>query len=309
MALGVGRTSEGHRQRRIEGAIETAAREIGTRTGDGGLRVSRSLHRLVLSGGHGARRAADALHGTWLGHPLHPALTDFTIGALTSGAVFDGISLLSGDRSSRRAADLLIGLGTASALPTALAGLADYSAVPRHAAARATTHGLLNGAALGMYALSLNDRRRGKRRRGVMLSALALGTNLFSAWLGGHIVYRDRIGVDHSETFQGPQEWATVASSQEVSEGVPRRVEFGDGGVLLYRRRGQVHAIGAVCSHAAGPLEQGEFGSCTVQCPWHQSVFDLRDGSVVHGPATAPQPSFEVRERGSDIDIRLASRR
>lgn len=305
MAPGVGRTSDSRRRRQIAGAVEATARDIGTRTGEGGMRVSRSLHQLVLSGGHNARSAVDVLHGTWLGHPLHPALTDVTVGALTLGAVFDGISLVSGDHRAKRTADTLIGLGAASALPTALTGLADYSTVPKHATARVTTHGLLNSAALGMYALSLNDRRRGKRRRGIVLSAFALGTNLFSAWLGGHIVFRDRVGVDNSETFAGPEQWTSVARSQDVSEGTPKRVDYEDKAVLLYRERGEVYAIGAVCSHASGPLEQGEFRSCTVECPWHQSVFDLRDGSVVHGPATAPQPSFEVRELDSNIEIRL----
>jgi nitrite reductase/ring-hydroxylating ferredoxin subunit len=76
--------------------------------------------------------------------------------------------------------------------------------------------------------------------------------------------------------------------------------------VLLCRENGEVFAIGAVCSHAGGPLDQGKIRDGCVQCPWHDSVFDLRDGSIVHGPATQPQASFETRVRSGRIEIRLA---
>lgn len=64
-------------------------------------------------------------------------------------------------------------------------------------------------------------------------------------------------------------------------------------------------AIDAVCSHAGGPLDEGSFEGCFVQCPWHDSVFDLRDGRVKHGPATIPQPGFAVRERNGQLEVRL----
>lgn len=275
------------------------------RTGEAGHKASHKLHEMVMAGGEGSRRAADILHGTWLGHPLHPVLTDLTIGAWTLGAVFDAVGTASGDRRLERPADLLTFIGTASAIPTALAGLTDYSTIPKTSSKTGTVHGLLNGAALGLYALSLRDRRRGRRGRGLGLSALALGANMLSAWLGGHLVYRERVGVDHGERFDGPKDWRRVLPAHELAHGRAKRVEVDGKAVMVYREGSEVYAIAAVCSHAGGPLEQGRIEGCRVQCPWHDSVFDLRDGSIVHGPATSPQAAFDARISGNEVEVRL----
>ena len=75
--------------------------------------------------------------------------------------------------------------------------------------------------------------------------------------------------------------------------------------VLVYRDVEAVYMIGAVCTHASGPLEQGTIDGACVECPWCQSVFDRRDGHVVHGPATLSQPSYQARIRDGRIEIRL----
>ena len=75
--------------------------------------------------------------------------------------------------------------------------------------------------------------------------------------------------------------------------------------VLVYRYRGQVFAMGAVCGHEGGPLEEGSFEGYCVTCPWHQSVYDLRDGSVVHGPTTYAEPIYETRTLGGRIEVRV----
>ncbi|MBZ0302599.1 MAG: Rieske (2Fe-2S) protein [Anaerolineae bacterium] len=74
--------------------------------------------------------------------------------------------------------------------------------------------------------------------------------------------------------------------------------------VLLYREGEAIDAIGAVCSHAGGPLEDGSFADGCVECPWHNSVFDLRDGHVVHGPATFDEPHYQVRIQDGQIEVR-----
>ena len=288
------------------GRLRHRSEELLERTGKTGLGVGRALHEKILAGGHGTRRIADLLHGTWLGHPLHPVLTDVTIGAWTFGAVFDGLGAISGDRNTQRTADTLTAIGTASAIPTALAGITDYSTVPKGASTSATSHALLNGASLALYGLSLLDRRRGRRRRGLALAAAGLGANMLSAWLGGHMVYREKVGVDHSERFSGPENWTAVLSSQELASGETKRVELDGNAVMLYREGQQVYAIGAVCSHAGGPLDEGSVRGCFVECPWHQSVFDMRDGSIRHGPATTPQAGFHARVRDGQVELRLA---
>jgi nitrite reductase/ring-hydroxylating ferredoxin subunit/uncharacterized membrane protein len=285
---------------------ETPARAISERLGKSGHKVAHSLHHGVLAGGEGTRRVADMLHGTWLGHPLHPVLTDITIGAWTFGALFDALGLASGDRHTQRVADDLTMIGTVSAIPTALAGLTDYSTLPKHASGTATSHALLNGASLLMYALSLRERRRGRRARGLALSAAALGANMFSAWLGGDLVYSERVGVNHGERFDGPDSWTKVHRQADLAPGVAKRVDVDGRAVMLYRDAARVYAIAAVCSHQGGPLDEGEVRGCHVQCPWHDSVFDLRDGSVRHGPATNAQAAFDTRIRDGEIELRLA---
>ncbi len=282
-------------------------RQVGDRLEEGSLSVSRAVHSGVLKGGKPTRRMADLLHGTWLGHPLHPVLTDLTIGAFTYGALFDVAGTVTGDRNTQRVGDQLTALGMASAVPTALAGVADFSAIDRGSVRSAGLHGLLNGAALGLYGLSLVQRRRGRRGSGVALGLAALGTNLFSAWIGGHLSYRERVGVDHAERFDDVDQWTPVLPLDELPDGGRKRVELDGKGVLLYREGHRVFAIGSVCSHAGGPLEEGEIRDCKVQCPWHDSVFDMRDGRVVHGPATSPVASFEARLQGDQVAIRSAS--
>jgi nitrite reductase/ring-hydroxylating ferredoxin subunit len=73
---------------------------------------------------------------------------------------------------------------------------------------------------------------------------------------------------------------------------------------MLVRHGGTVYALSEHCSHLGGPLHEGEIADCTVTCPWHASVFDLRDGSLVHGPAAYPQPAWDVRARAGRLEVR-----
>ncbi|HET6569072.1 MAG TPA: DUF2231 domain-containing protein [Rhodothermales bacterium] len=271
-----------------------------------GLSVARSIHRAVLKGGEPTRTLADLLHGTWLGHPLHAVLIDVTLGAWISGGLFDVLSLTTGDPVARRAGDTLATAGTLSALPTALAGLTDYSTIPKAAASTATLHGTLNGFLVGMYLVSIEERRAGRHRSGAKLALSALGLGLVSAWLGGHLVYSYQVGTDHSQKNQGPQKWTPVLKMDDLREGKPACVEAQGVRVLLFKSDGLVSAIGAVCSHAGGPLEKGTFDGNYVECPWHNSVFDLRNGHIKHGPAVHAQPRFEVRVRKGEIEVRTA---
>jgi nitrite reductase/ring-hydroxylating ferredoxin subunit/uncharacterized membrane protein len=285
---------------RIEQAIERIPA-----FGETGGKVARAIHGAVLGGGEGARKAADILHGVWLGHPLHPVLTDIPIGAWTLGMMCDLVAAQRGSEEAAKMADALTAIGAVAALPTAIAGVADYSAMDESAMPLATLHGLLNSAGLLLNVLSIRDRASGNRGRGVMLSTTAFGALMFSAWIGGEMVYRKRVGVDHGEGAAATEDWHAVLDEAELADRTPKRVDAGGTAVLLYRDGGRLRAIGAVCSHAGGPLDEGAFDGYCVECPWHQSVFDLRDGSVVHGPATYPEQAFETRVRDGKIEVRL----
>lgn len=272
-----------------------------------GTSAAEVVHDAVLRGGEPARNVADVLHGTWLGHPLHPVLTDVTIGSWVLGAAFDAIGAIGNDRFSQRVGDRLTAIGAASALPTALAGIADYSTIPQEAAPTATVHGVANTVSLALYLLSLRERGRGRRGRGLLFSGTAMAISTAAAWLGGDLVYSRKVGVDHAEREAGPEEWTPVLHVDDLAERRPKCVDVEGKKVLLYREDGQVSAIGAVCSHAGGPLQEGKVEGHYVECPWHQSVFDLRDGSIKHGPTTRPQPVYEARIREGRVEVRRSS--
>ena len=64
-------------------------------------------------------------------------------------------------------------------------------------------------------------------------------------------------------------------------------------------------AAAATCTHVGGPLDEGERDGTCVQCPWHGSVFDLRDGRVIHGPATSPIRAYETRiSESGQVEVR-----
>lgn len=274
-----------------------------------GNQVSLAIHNAILAGGNPARNVADLLHGTWLGHPLHPVLTDIVVGSFSLATLFDGIAAVQGSEEAERTADTLLAIGAISAVPTALAGMTDYSAIQEPATGTGLAHALLNTAALVLYALSLRARHTGQRGVGVALSTVAFGILMASSWLGGHMLNSQRVGVNHNDEYaSGPEAWTPVLPEAELQEQQPKRIEVEEQPVLLYRRNGTVYAIGAVCAHAGGPLEEGTFDGLCVECPWHQSVFDLRDGSIVHGPSTYPQPNYAARILNGQIEVRLERR-
>jgi len=268
--------------------------------------AARALHQAVLKGGKPVRKLADLLHGTWLGHPLHPMLTDVTLGAWMYASLLDLVALVTRSKKAEHIGDALAAVGVASAVPTALAGTADYSGIKRGAAPLAALHALLNAEALIYYSLSLLARRQDQRLRATILSQFGLGTVMLSGYLGGSLSFKHRVGVNHAPKPSGPQEWTAVLSEDDLPEHQPRRVEVEGSPVLLYRYGGTVYAIGAVCAHAGGPLDEGTFDGTCVQCPWHDSVFDMRDGSLVHGPSTYAQPGYRARIINGQIEVRVA---
>ncbi|HXK61962.1 MAG TPA: nitrite reductase (NAD(P)H) small subunit [Acidobacteriota bacterium] len=267
--------------------------------------ISRGIHNAVLEGGEPARKVADVLHGTWLGHPLHPALTDFVVGAFSFGTLFN----LMGGELNATIARTLIKAGAIAAVPTALSGATDYSTVARRAMNTALVHGGLNAAALVLYLLSLRNggRPSGKSK---LLSTLGFGVMFVSAGLGGKMTYQYRVGVNKAEQPDGPIEWTRVLGASGLIDNQAKRVTVEDADVMLYKRDSTVYAIGAVCPHEGGPLEKGTIfekgddGLC-VECPWHQSVFALEDGRVIHGPSTYRVPAYDARIREGQVEIRL----
>lgn len=133
----------------------------------------------------------DALRGRWLGHPLHPLLTDLPIGFFTAANLLD----LCG-RRARTAADLMVAAGLATALPTAASGLADWRAQRKPEQRIGVVHAAANAAATLLYGLSLLARLRRHRFRGVLLAMAGAAAATVGGYLGGELVYRRGVGVD-----------------------------------------------------------------------------------------------------------------
>ena len=248
------------------------------------------------------RAVKDLLSGTWLGHALHPMLTDLPIGSWTSAFVLD----LVGGKRGHDAADLLVGVGVLTALPTAAAGLSDWSDTIGEDRRIGTVHALVNVAALSLYSASWLARRRGRRGWGRTLGYLGATAATAGGYLGGHLVYRKGVGADRNAWKHTSDDWTDVADEATLQAG-PQVVQVGDDDVLLVRTGGGLVAISNVCGHAGGPLNEGTFDDqgC-VTCPWHGSVFRLADGHVVHGPATGHQPRYDVRSEGGRLSVRRA---
>lgn len=232
----------------------------------------------------------NALSGSWLGHQLHPVLTDLPIGAWGAATALD---LTGADESAARR---LVGLGILASAPTALSGASDWSDTVGADRRVGLVHGLSNAAASALQMLSWIARRRGHRGVGAVLGILGLGTTLASAYLGGHLSFTRGVGVNHTAFQRSRRRWVDVGADADFAEGDLVRVVADDVPVLLVRQDGEIHAIAAVCSHAGGPLEEGTLDAdgC-VTCPWHGSRFRVHDGTVERGPASVPQPHWGVR--------------
>lgn len=246
--------------------------------------------------------AKDVLSGTWLGHPLHPLLTDIPIGSFTSATVLD----LIGGPDAERAAARLVDLGLASAVVTAAAGAADWSDTYGDERRIGTAHALVNIAGVALYGASAFARRRHQRGRATVLGLGGMTVMSVGGYLGGHLGWTRGVGVNNAFHEHPPTDWTDVAADSELADGAVRRVEIDGASVLLWRHAGITHAIGARCSHAGGPLDEGTIdpAACTVTCPWHDSEFSLDTGHVMHGPATAAQTAYDTRVIDGRVHIR-----
>lgn len=242
----------------------------------------------------------DALYGTWLGHPLHPSMTDIPIGGWTATAVLDMLG-------HERAADVTLRVGVLGAVGAAVTGVAQWFDLQQMEEPRrlGALHASLNGAALALYLSSWLLRNGDRRDAGVATAMAGYALASTSAWIGGHLSFKLGIGVSRVAFEEASDEWVDVGIFDQIPEGELTRVDADGVPVMLLRRQGeQLLAASATCTHVGAPLDEGDSDGTCVTCPWHGSVFDLRDGMVVHGPATTPLQAYETRVEGRSVQIR-----
>lgn len=246
----------------------------------------------------------DAISGTWLGHAVHPMLTDVVIGSFLSATLLD---LVGGDEAGT-ARERLIAIGIAAYGPTALTGANDWADTePADDSVRRVglVHAGVNAAALSLYIASLAARRRGARRRGTLLSLTGAAVLGAGGYLGGHLSFARGVGPDQTIFDEGPSDWTAAADASQLPERRPTQVIVGDTPVLIVRDGEEVFAIHDRCSHRGCSLADGKLDGRIIECACHGSRFELSDGAVRQGPATAAQPAFETRERDGRIEVRL----
>ena len=170
-------------------------------------RPLRTLDPLVRKA-FGTGRGGTALRGEWLGHAIHPVLTDLVIGTWTSATVLD----LVGGRESDDSAQRLIGAGLLAAGPTAWTGWAEWSAAGVREQRVGLVHAVTNAAAIGIYTASWLARRRGRRGTGVGLAIAGAAVSGVGAYLGGHLIGARKVASHHPAYDDGPSDRSAVTA-------------------------------------------------------------------------------------------------
>jgi nitrite reductase/ring-hydroxylating ferredoxin subunit/uncharacterized membrane protein len=271
--------------------------------------IDKALQKLVdkafyAGGSEAAQSFRNFLNGTWLGDPLHAALTDVPLGSWTAAMIFDLLDAARHNREFSSAADTSVAVGLAGAAAAAVAGLADWSDVDPPARRVGMLHGLLNIGATALFTTSLVLRKKNMRPRGRVIAALGYCAVLASARLGGKMVYTHRVGVDRTSGQTFPEEFVPLMPEPALENDKPTRAEHNGVPILLVRRGSRVFALAETCSHFSGPLSEGTLIGDSIVCPWHQSRFDLASGRVINGPAVHPQPCLEARIENGHVEVR-----
>ena len=274
---------------------------------DAGEAIQPVILNAFKAGGKTGNDIKNFLHGKWLGHALHPLITDVPIGAWTTAVALDTMELC-GSNKYKAGADAAITIGLAGAAGAAVTGLTDWTGTTQIERKAGLAHALLNIGATALFLTSAILRKNEKSRKtAISLSMLGYCITTVSAYIGGNLVYNQQMGVNHAAEPEGfPDKFEAVCSEEELGENEMKCVRAGKVNVLLARKNNELFAIANTCSHMGGPLAEGELlEDCEVRCPWHGSVFSLKDGSVIDGPATEPQPEFDVRTRNGKIEVKL----
>jgi nitrite reductase/ring-hydroxylating ferredoxin subunit/uncharacterized membrane protein len=249
-------------------------------------------------------------------HPIHPMLIAFPIGLWTGSFIFDCIAVARNDGSFAAAGFYALIAGCVGAALAAVPGVIDlFNVVPERSSARRRgyIHGSLNVLALALFFV-VAARRGGAAvmpdHLSLLLSGVAIVGIAVSGWLGGTLVYRNQIGVDHRYANSGQYRerelrgWdQPVCNQSELSDGQMILAHVGDRKIVVGRCAEGMVAFSDMCTHRGGPLSDGALVGCTVQCPWHGSQFNVHTGRVVAGPAQQSIEVYTVEVRNGEVFV------
>lgn len=241
-------------------------------------------------------------------------LIAFPIGLWITGFALDLAGFALDDQRLWTAGWYAMIAGCVGAILAAIAGVVDlFSVVPPQSSAkrRGYLHAVLNVTALGLFIATLVLLGSAAARPywlTLLISGCAVVILGISGWLGGTLVYRNQIGVDHRYASAGKWHERTVESwerpvcgENEIAYGQMLLVHIGGERVVVGRCADGIVAFSDHCTHRGGPLSDGTLTGCTVQCPWHGSQFDTHTGRVVAGPAKVQITTYEAVIRAGEV--------
>jgi nitrite reductase/ring-hydroxylating ferredoxin subunit/uncharacterized membrane protein len=256
------------------------------------------------------------LHGTWpLHHPLHPLLTDATVGGYTALVAVDVFILITGETALVRIADFILVASFVTSLASIVSGLTDWHVTYGEERRTGMLHGLLMLVASVGFAASLWLRVGGaadQRTTAVAISTVAWLVMAVASYFGGEMVFGYGTEVNRQAFAEAPAKWEgldVTASGLADRKPVVAKTKKGFD-VFLVKLDEKLYAMGNTCTHAGGPLNEGTWTGgdrCEIECPWHGSRFCVKDGHATRGPATFGEPRLETRVSASGvIEVRAA---
>jgi nitrite reductase/ring-hydroxylating ferredoxin subunit/uncharacterized membrane protein len=258
------------------------------------------------------------------GHPIHPAIIPFPFAFLYGAFLADVAGRLAGRPLWWTIGAHLAVAGIVTALVAAVPGFIDYlyTVPPRSTGKRrATRHMLANLSAVALFAAAWWMRGSFDAMPGttpLVLEALAAALLTAGGWMGGVLVNRNQIGVDHR--YAGAGKWreesvdtkpgkpVAVARSDELRVNQMKLIHAGDRRIVLARTEQGYVAFDDHCTHRGGSLAGGVLICGTVQCPWHGSQFDARTGDVKAGPAKERIATYRVEQRDDEVWLAVDER-
>lgn len=256
------------------------------------------------------------------GHPIHPALIPFPFAFLTGALLFDAAGTLADRPSWWTTGSHLAAAGVVAALIAAVPGLIDYvyTVPPRSTGKRrATRHLIVNLTAVALVAAAWLVRRDAVTGPGPVvlgLEGVALLLLSIGGWMGGTLVNRNQIGVDHR--YAGAGKWKeakvearagapiVIAKADELAVNQMKLVRAGDKRIVLARTEQGYVAFDDRCTHRGASLADGVMICGTVQCPWHGSQFDAKTGAVKAGPADQSIAIYGIEQQGNEVRLVLS---
>ncbi len=256
------------------------------------------------------------------GHPIHPMLIAFPIAFLVGAFVCDVVGVIFDSSGWWTFGAWLAASGIVTGLVAAIPGVIDYIyTIPPGSSAkkRATMHMIVNVAAITLFAIAWIMRGGAATASEpawliVGIELIALGLLTSGGWMGGTLVYRNLIAVDHRYAESGKWNEAAfertggpieVAKADELEVNQMKLLRIGDERIVLGRTDDGYVAFQDGCSHRGGSLAGGVMICGQVQCLWHGSQFDTRTGAVRCGPAHKPISTYRIEERDGAVHLIL----